>query len=46
MAAQTSWLGKLLGQTKSYSFEIVSTRNEGIRYLLRINEDDADLIKK
>jgi len=46
LSSQTTWLQKLLGQTRSYSFEIVSTRNEGIKYLLRVTDDDADLVKK
>lgn len=46
LAKQSSWLLRLIGYQKNYSFEIVSSKNEGIRYLLRVNEDDADLIKK
>ncbi|MEO8582120.1 MAG: DUF87 domain-containing protein [Patescibacteria group bacterium] len=46
LAKQRSWLYRLIGFQKSYAFEIVSTKNEGIRYLLRVGEDDADLIKK
>lgn len=46
LARQRSWWHRLIGNQKSYSFEIVSTKDEGIRYLLRVNEDDADLIKK
>lgn len=46
LAKQSSWFQKLLGNQKSYAFEIVSTKDEGIRYLLRVNEEDADLVKK
>jgi len=46
LAKQRSWLHRILGLQKSYAFEIVSSKNEGIRYLLRVNEEDADLIKK
>lgn len=46
LARQQTWLHRLIGLQKSYAFEIVSTKDEGIRYLLRVNEEDADLIKK
>jgi DNA helicase HerA-like ATPase len=46
IANQRSWVEKLAGFKKSYGLEIVSTKNDGIRYLLRVNDDDADLIKK
>ncbi len=46
LAKQQSWLHRIIGNQKLYSFEIVSSKNEGIRYLLRVNEEDADLIKK
>lgn len=46
LAKQSSWLMRLLGYSKTYSFEIVSTKDQGIRYLMRIPEDDADLLKK
>ena len=43
---QRSWILKLFDVPKSYSFEIVSTKDKGIRYLLRLPTDDADIIKK
>jgi len=43
---QRSWLFRLFDITKSYSFEIVSTKEKGIRYILRVSVDDADIIKK
>ncbi len=46
LAKQSSWFHRMIGYQKSYSFEIVSSKDEGIRYLLRVNEEDADLIKK
>ncbi len=46
LAKQRSWLHRMIGYSKNYSFEIVSSKDEGIRYLLRVNEEDADLVKK
>ncbi|MEP7167420.1 MAG: DUF87 domain-containing protein [Candidatus Woesebacteria bacterium] len=46
LAKQGPWLHKFIGYQKRYAFEIVSSKNEGIRYLLRVNDDDADIIKK
>ncbi len=46
LARQRSLFYKLMDAYKSYSFEIVSTKKEGIRYLLRINCEDAELVKK
>lgn len=43
---QRSWIFRLFDVTKSYSFEIVSTKEMGIRYLLRIAADDSQIIKK
>jgi len=30
---------------KNYSFEIVASKEEGIRYLVRVNEEDAPIVK-
>lgn len=46
LAKQRSWFQRLIGNNKNYSFEIVSSKELGIRYLLRVDEDDADIIKK
>lgn len=46
LSRQRSWFQRILGFQKSYSFEIVSTKDDGICYLLRVPSDDADLIKK
>lgn len=43
---QRSLLLRLFDVTKSYSFEIVSTKEKGIRYILRVGLDDAPIIKK
>ena len=43
---QRSFSDKLLGNFKSYAFEIVSTKEEGIRYIFRVNQEDAELIKR
>jgi hypothetical protein len=39
-------LDKLLGKKERLSFEIVSSKNEGIRYLLRTTPDQVNNIKK
>lgn len=46
LAKQKTFVDRLLNNTKSYSFEIVSTKDQGIRYLMRVNEDDAELLKR
>ncbi|HUS59844.1 MAG TPA: type IV secretion system DNA-binding domain-containing protein [Nevskiaceae bacterium] len=46
LAKQRSFFYKLFDSYKSYAFEIVSTKKEGIRYLLRINGEDAELVRK
>ena len=43
---QRSWLLRLFDVTKSYSFEIASTKEKGIRYILRLSTEDAQIIKK
>jgi hypothetical protein len=46
LARQRPFIYKLFDCYKSYALEIVSSKKEGIRYLLRIPGDDADLVKK
>lgn len=46
LANQRPWQQRLFRVSKNYSFEIVSTKEDGIRYLIRVGTDDADLIKK
>jgi len=43
---QRSWSLRIFDITKSYAFEIVSTKEKGIRYILRVSTDDAQIIKK
>lgn len=43
---QRSWLMRILDIYKSYSFEIVSSKDKGIRYLLRVCDEDASIVKK
>src|SRR3989344_175332 len=43
---QRSGLYRVFDTCKSYSLEIVSTKNKGIRYIFRISIDDAQIIKK
>ena len=43
---QRTWLLRLFDVTKSYSFEIASTKERGIRYILRLSTDDAEIVKK
>ncbi len=46
LARQRSYINRLFDINKTYSFEIVSTKNGGITYYTRIGEDEADLVKK
>src|ERR1035437_6110578 len=39
-------LDKLLGKKQRLSFEIVSTKNEGIRYIIRTTPDQVNNVKK
>jgi len=41
-----SWLDRLILRQSSCAFEIVSQKETGIRYLLRVSENIADLIEK
>ena len=43
---QRNWTCRLLDVLKSYSFEIVSSKDQGIRYILRVPEEDASIVKK
>jgi len=42
----SSWLDRLILKQSSCSFEIVSQKESGIRYLLRVSTDIADLVEK
>ena len=46
LARRKTFLEGLIGQKKQYSLEIVSTKNEGIRFLLIAPLQDADIIKR
>lgn len=46
LAKQRSFISRLFEIRKSYSFEIASTKEGGIAYYVRVNQDDADLAKK
>lgn len=46
LAKQRSFLNRLFNVNKEYSFEIVATKDEGIRYLIRINQEDSELLQK
>lgn len=46
LARQRSFINRLFDIQKTYSFEIVSTKNGGITYYTRIGIDEADLVKK
>jgi hypothetical protein len=43
---QKSWAYRLFDVAKSYSFEIASTKDKGIRYLIRVSSDDGPIVKK
>ncbi len=43
---QRSFIQRVFGVNKTFSFEIVSEKDTGIRYLIRAGKDEADLIKK
>ena len=45
LAKQRSFIQKIIGETVNYSFEIVSSKEGGIRYLIRVNEEDSLIIK-
>lgn len=43
---QRNWIYRLLDVSKSYAFEIVSSKDKGIRYILRVPDEDASIVKK
>lgn len=43
---QRSWVYRLFDVHKSYAFELASSKEQGIRYIMRIPIDDAYIIKK
>ncbi|HHT9136975.1 MAG TPA: type IV secretory system conjugative DNA transfer family protein [Candidatus Wunengus sp. YC60] len=46
LARQRSWIQRFFGISKNYSFELVSTKTKGIRYIVRLPVDDSEIIKK
>ncbi len=46
LARQSTGLYRFFNVSKSYALEIVSTKEDGIRYLMRVNQNDGDLIEK
>ena len=46
LARQRSWIERALRIGKNYTFEIVSTKSDGIRYIARLPQDDSDILKK
>ncbi|MEX0895679.1 MAG: type IV secretion system DNA-binding domain-containing protein [Patescibacteria group bacterium] len=46
LSRQQSFIERFLGITKNYSFEIVSSKEQGIRYLIRFPQEDAALLKQ
>ena len=46
LGKQRSLKDKLLGKKIYFSLEIISTRNEGIRYLIRTTPEKASILKK
>lgn len=46
LLCQRSWIFRLFDINKSYSFEIYSTKEKGIRYILRVSSEDSQIIKK
>ena len=46
LGTQKSFIDKMLGRKALFSFEIVSTQNQGIRYLLRTRSQDVNNVKR
>jgi hypothetical protein len=46
LARQVSWVYRFFNVSKNYAFEIVSTKEDGIRYLVRVDKNDVNLIEK
>jgi hypothetical protein len=45
MGSQPTIIDRILGKKVLFSFEIVSTREKGIRYIVRTTSDEADILK-
>ena len=46
LGLQTTWWQCFLGKKKVYALELVASKQDGIRYCLRVYKKDADVIKK
>jgi hypothetical protein len=46
LARQVSRVYRIFNVSKNYAFEIVSTKESGIRYLIRVDKSDVELIEK
>jgi len=46
IGSQRSFIDRLLGKKVLFSFEIVSTRTEGIRYVVKTSREQADIVKR
>ena len=46
IGSQRSIMDRLLGKKTLFSFEIVSTRTDGIRYILKTTPHEADIVKR
>jgi len=46
LARQASRLERFFNISKNYAFEIVSTKEAGIRYLIRVDKNDVELVEK
>ncbi len=46
LAKQKSFWNRFVNANRQYGFEIVATKEEGIRYLIRVTEDDLELVQK
>jgi hypothetical protein len=45
-SSRRKWLDKFAGTKKLYSLELVSTKDEGIRYIMVVPSEDAELISR
>lgn len=46
LGRQRTFFEKLIGKKKLFAFEVVSTKEQGIRYVIRVANDDVHIIKK
>jgi hypothetical protein len=46
LSRQQTFINRIFNLSKTYAFEIVSSKLGGIKYLVRVPEEDADLVRK